>query len=162
MDDEILDALASGATIRACVARFGVDEREVQQVLKAETNRMADGQEMRSEWMLASRRLREVEIKFHNQAVANMDCQAAVVSIKANERRATLNGANAPTAQAVTIMNQVKETEQPSSTVRMLEAIRRLKEEDPDREEREAFEQEWQARKEAAARRQSDDPDQQT
>ena len=61
------------------IPRFGVGEADVSEILKAETDRVSDGAEMRAEWMLASRRLRDVEIKFHNKAVADMDCQAAVV-----------------------------------------------------------------------------------
>jgi len=52
--DEVLDALAGGLSIRACAARFGMREGEVQQILKAETDR-ASGAEIRQEWMLASR-----------------------------------------------------------------------------------------------------------
>ena len=56
-----------------------------------------------------------------------MDPSAAIVSIKASERRATLTGANAPPADLVTVMHAQASEEQTSSTSRMLEAIRRLR-----------------------------------
>jgi len=107
----------------------------------------------RRHWRLV-REIRAIEARL---IAHGRDDVAAVL-----ERRAALNGANAPVAQAVTIMNQAKEAEQPNSTQRLLQAIRDLKASDPDREEREQFEREWQARKEAAAGRQSDDPDPET
>ena len=126
-DDEVLDALAAGLTIRACAARFDMGESDVRDILKAETDRASDGAEMRAEWMLAARRLRAMELAFHRKALDDLDCTAAVVAIKASERRATLTGANAPAAQLVQVMQTQASENEPTNTVKMLEAIRRLR-----------------------------------
>ena len=125
--DDVLDALASGLTIPACARRFSLSEADVSDILKSETDRVADGAEMRAEWMLTARRLREVELKFHAKAVADLDCAAAVVSIKASERRATLTGANAPPAHLVHVMTSQVEDSSQTNTQKMLEAVRALK-----------------------------------
>ena len=132
-DDEVLDALAAGASIRACAARFDMGESDVRDILKAETDRASDGAEMRAEWMLAARRLRAMELAFHRKALDDLDCTAAVVAIKASERRATLTGANAPAAQLVQVMQTQASENEPTNTQKMLAAVRALRgEAEPD------------------------------
>ena len=135
--DAVLDALMGGLSIEAAAARFGMREADVREILKAEIDRNHDGAEMRAEWTLTARRLRRMELAFDRKAIADHDCAAAIVSIKASERRATLMGANAPPAQLVTVMHANAIAAQPSST----EQINRLVDElmskaQPDKPER--------------------------
>ena len=127
----VLDALAFGLSIEDAAGRFGMREAEVRQRLKQETDRVYDGVEQRSQWMLTSRRLELIEVKFARKALDDMDPTAAIVAIKASERRATLCGANAPPAHLVTVMH-TQPIEDGTSTQKMLEAIRRLRGEEPD------------------------------
>ena len=127
--DAVLDALAFGLSIEDAAGRFGMREAEVRQRLKQETDRVYDGVEQRSQWMLTSRRLELIEVKFARKALDDMDPTAAIVAIKASERRATLTGANAPPAHLVTVMHAQASEGRTSSTERMLEAIRRLRSE---------------------------------
>lgn len=91
------------------------------------------GEPLPRQWAERDRRR---AIKLHAKPVADMDCQAAMVSIKANERRATLNGANAPPAQLVTLTSQRKDEETSTSTQPMLAAVRALRgETEPDQPE---------------------------
>jgi len=127
----VLDALIGGLSLAGVADRFGISKSAVQAILKQETDRVYDGAEMRAEWMLTARRLRRMELAFDKKAVEQLDCAAAIVAIKASERRATLTGANAPIGHAVAVMTQSAE-EPTSSTEKMLEAIRRLRGEEPE------------------------------
>ena len=88
--DAVLDALMEGSSIAAAADRFGIRESEVREILKAEVDRCYDGEELRAEWTLTARRLRRMELKFDKQAIENLECTAAMVAIKASERRASL------------------------------------------------------------------------
>jgi len=134
--ESILDAIAFGLTIDEAADRFGIGKADVREILKTETDRVYNGAEQRSDWMLTARRLQRIELKFARKAVNDMDPVAAVVSIKASERRATLCGANAPIGHTVAIMHQQAAENQGSSTLQMLEAIKRLRNEaEPDSED---------------------------
>ena len=93
--DAVLDALMDGMSIEAAAHRFGLREAEVRDILKAETDRAYDGAAMREEWTLTARRLRRMEMVFDRKAIVDLDPTAAIVAIKASERRASLTGANA-------------------------------------------------------------------
>ena len=56
--------------------------------------------------MLEARRLAAVGLKFYRKAMAEAVPQAAIVFIKASERRAMLQGANHPVGHAVTVMHE--------------------------------------------------------
>src|SRR5215469_12737464 len=131
--DAVLDALAFGLSIEDAAGRFGMREADVRELLRQETDRCYDGVEQRSEWMLAARRLQRIELKFARKAFDDMDPTAAIIAIKASERRATLCGANAPIGHAIAVMTQSAE-DQPSTTQteRMLAAIKRLRGEEPE------------------------------
>lgn len=125
--DAVLDFLMTGGSIKAAADRFDMRETEVREILKAETDRAYDGAEMRAEWTLTARRLRRMELAFDAKAIAELDCTAAIVAIKASERRASLTGASAPPAHLVTIMHQNALEEAPTSTEhlrRVLDALR--------------------------------------
>ena len=127
--DKVLDALMDGLSVEAAADRFNMREADVAEILKAETDRVYDGSAMRAEWTLTGRRLRRMELAFDKKAITEMDCAAAIVALKASERRATLTGANAPTAHlgTWTVMHAEAVAEQPNSTQQMLEVLNRLK-----------------------------------
>lgn len=113
-NETILDALAAGLSVKKAAKQFGVPEREVYRALREEVERCRDGERIREVWALEDRRLAAVGLRFYQLAMEG-DHQAAVIYIKASERRATLNGANAPLGHAVTVMHQAAVVEQPSS-----------------------------------------------
>jgi len=129
--EAVLDALASGDTLAAVADQFRLSKAEIRRIIKSEVDRVFDGSEMRVEWMLTARRLRRMELAFDRKAVEQLDCAAAIVAIKASERRATLTGANAPPASIVTLMHANASEEQPTTTAKMLEVVRRLRNEAP-------------------------------
>jgi hypothetical protein len=115
--DAVLDALMEGSSIEAAADRFGLREAEVREILKDETDRAYDGEELRAEWTLTARRLRRMELKFDAKAIADLDCTAAIVAIKASERRASLQGAgSALPSHLLTIMHAQAIAEAPTST----------------------------------------------
>jgi hypothetical protein len=105
--EAVLDALAAGLSVEKAAKRFKLPVAEVRQLLRDEVERCRDGEYMRECWALADRRLAAVEVKFYNKAIeGDGDPQSAIVFVKTNERRGTLNGANAPIGHAVTVMHQ--------------------------------------------------------
>jgi hypothetical protein len=128
---ELLDFLMMGGSIKAAAKRFGMSQPEVRGILADETTRYADASEIKQQWALASRRLLKMEIAFHQRAMEQMDPSAAVIALKANERRSTLaGGGSSQPSHLITLMaNKTLEEEQdsPSSTFRLLASIRRLK-----------------------------------
>ena len=114
--EAVLDFLMDGGSISAAADRFGLRETEVRDILKQETDRCYDGAEMRSEWTLTARRLRRMELAFDRKAIDDLDCAAAIVAIKASERRASLTGANAPPGHLVTVMHANAIEHQETST----------------------------------------------
>jgi hypothetical protein len=97
--ENILDAKTDGMSIAAIAGRFGVSEREVRDILRDEVQRRADGDFLREDWTLTIRRLAVMEAKFGRKAIDHLDEAAAMVSIRANERRASLTGAGQTTIQ---------------------------------------------------------------
>jgi len=126
--ETVLDALAGGLSIHACAAQFGLPEAEVRAIRKAEADRLADGEEIRQQHALANRRLLKMELAFHAKAMAEMDPSAAVIALKANERRFSLNGAGAAQpSHLLMIMNQQKIEAAPTSTDRLRRVLDELK-----------------------------------
>jgi len=131
--EKVLDFLMLGGTVRAAAERFGTPQKEIREIIRLETERCADPTEIRNEWMLASRRLRAMELAFHKQALDQMDPTSAVIALKSNERRSALaGGGSAQASHLLMVMNAQKMEEQPNSTARMIEAIRRLGNADSD------------------------------
>jgi hypothetical protein len=125
--ETIVDAIADGLAVPEAVHRFGLDEREIRTILKRATERCYDGAYMREAWMLEERRLAAVGLKYYQRAMeGDGDPQAAIIFIKASERRATLRGANSPVGHAVTIMHQAAEP-QLTSTKRIRLAVDAVK-----------------------------------
>jgi hypothetical protein len=105
--EAVLDALMDGHSFEAVADRFGLEKADVREILREESERTFDGAAMREEWALTARRLRRMELKFDKQAIDNLDCGAAIVAIKASERRASLSGAgSAVPSHLLMVMNQ--------------------------------------------------------
>src|SRR5262252_4187846 len=106
----VLDALAAGLSVEKAAKRFHMPASEVRQLLRDEVDRYRDGEHMREIWALADRRLAAVEHKFYNRALeGDGDPQSAIVFVKTNERRSTLNGANMPQSHVLQVVSQPPE-----------------------------------------------------
>ena len=126
--DEVLDALMIGDSIGVVADRFGLAKADVREILKDETDRAADGAEMRAEWMLTQRRLKRMELAFDRYAIENLDCNAALVAIKASERRASLSGAgSAQPSHLVAIIHAKALEAAPTSTESALRVLQQLR-----------------------------------
>ena len=124
---DIVQVIADGLTIAKTAERFGVTIDEVRTAIKEAVKELSDGDALRQEWMLEDRRLKAVGLKFYNIAMRDNDPQSAIVFLKASERRATLNGANAPQSYSVQLMNQSAPVEQMTSIDKIEAAIHRLR-----------------------------------
>ena len=78
-----------------------------------------DGDAFRLDWMLEAKRLAACGLGFYQIAMRDNDPQAAMIFIKASERRATLMGANAPAAASVKLIHEAKPEEHQTSTQRI-------------------------------------------
>ena len=118
----ILDVLAAGLSIEKAAKRFHLPVAEVRKILRDEVERCRDGEYMREVWVLADRRLAAVELKFYNKSLeGDGDPQSAIVFVKTNERRSTLNGANMPQSHVLQVVSQPPEAK--SSIERMRDAL---------------------------------------
>jgi uncharacterized protein YbjT (DUF2867 family) len=90
--DVVADALASGETVAEVADRFGMTQAGCAAVFAKETRRCYDGEASRGS--SGARRMETIERKFYRKAIDDLDATAAAIAIKANERRATLCGAN--------------------------------------------------------------------
>jgi hypothetical protein len=95
--EKILDAKSDGMPIAAIARQFSVSEHEVRDILREEIARRSDGDFLRESWSLTLRRLEIMEAKFGRQAIDNLDQGAALVALRANERRASLSNAGSTT-----------------------------------------------------------------
>jgi hypothetical protein len=131
--DQVLDFMMLGGSVRAAAERFGMPQSEVREIIQEETARYADGSEIKREWALASRRLLRMEIAFHERAMEQMDPSCAVIALKCNERRATLQGGGSSQPSHLIAVMQAKtideQQNEPTSTAKMLAAIRALRDE---------------------------------
>jgi hypothetical protein len=126
--DAVLDALMLGASIRTVAQRFGLSQAEVRDVLAAETNRYADAEEIKRDWALASRRLLQMELAFHERALEQLDPSSAIIALKANERRANLaGGGSSQPSHLIALMTAAPVVAEESSTFKMLRVIQQLK-----------------------------------
>jgi hypothetical protein len=125
--EAILDALAGGMSIRMAAKQFDVPEAGVREMLRDEVERCRDGERLREVWALADRRLAAVELKFFNKALeGDGDPQSAIVFVKTNERRSTLNGANNPQSHVLQVISQPPEHAQ-TATDQLEAAIDRIR-----------------------------------
>src|SRR5499427_10878858 len=104
-------AIASGLSMSQVADRFNVSVDEVRDAQKQALAAFSDGGALRLDWMLESKRLAACGLRFYQIAMRDNDPQAAVIFIKASERRATLMGANAPAAASVKLIHEAKPEE---------------------------------------------------
>jgi hypothetical protein len=95
--EAILDARSDGVSIAAIARRFNMAEHEVRDILREEVARYSDGDFLREGWVLTIRGLEQIESKFRRKGLDELNEAAAMVAIRANERRASLTGAGQTT-----------------------------------------------------------------
>ena len=113
--NDMVQAIADGLTLAQTADRFGVSVDEVRDAQKQALAAFSDGGALRLDWMLESKRLAAVGLKFYQIAMRDADPAAAVIFIKASERRATLMGANAPAAATVKLIHDAEPKEHKTS-----------------------------------------------
>ena len=121
--DDMVQAIADGLTIAQAADRFGVSVDEVRDAQKQALAAFSDGGALRLDWMLEAKRLAACGLRFYQIAMRDNDPQAAVIFIKASERRATLMGANAPAAASVKLIHETRPEEHQTSTQRIRAAL---------------------------------------
>jgi len=105
--EDIITAMAAGENAARVAARLGVPIKRVQEAMREAVADMASADTLREEWFLEDHRLKTLGLRFYEIALRDNDPQAAVVFLKASERRATLGGANAPTSFVIHATSQV-------------------------------------------------------
>lgn len=121
--DDIVQALAEGLSTKQVAQRYDLPIRDVREVLREATQAMADGETLREEWYLEDQRLKAIGLRFYGIAMHDNDPQSAVIFLKASERRACLNGANAPQSHAIHVMNQTPAAHHRTSTKKIRDAL---------------------------------------
>jgi hypothetical protein len=103
-DSRIFEARASGRSKREVAREFGLTIKAVDEITKAKVEELQSGAAIRESIGFAAHRLERAEIKLHLRAMeGDGDAAAEMVAIKANERRMTMLGGNAPIGHAVQI-----------------------------------------------------------
>jgi hypothetical protein len=123
--EDIITAMAEGQTSARVAKRLGVPLKLVRAAMREAVATMADGDTLREEWFLEDHRLKTLGLRFYEIALRDNDPQAAVVFLKASERRATLGGANAPTSYTIHAINQAPAHEK-TSTEKIAETLDQL------------------------------------
>jgi hypothetical protein len=121
--DAMVQAIADGLTLTETADRFGVTIDEVREAQKQALAAFSDGEALRLDWMLESKRLAACGLRFYQIAMRDADPAAAAIFIKASERRATLMGANAPAAASVKLIQQAEPKEHETTTQEMIRVL---------------------------------------
>ena len=121
-EEEIIQAVADGLSATKAAKRFGLSLKNVRALIKREADALSDGQTLREQWMLEDRRLRAIGLLFYEKAIKEGNPADAMIFIKASERRATMNGANAPTSHQIHLMNDAA-PDQRSSTQKLSDVL---------------------------------------
>jgi hypothetical protein len=129
-DAKVLELRASGKSAREVAAEFGLTVPEVEAIVKAQVDLLQSGEGLRQSVGLALYRLEKMEVHFHNLAMQDDDATCAAISLKANERRATLSGSNAPIGHSVRMIGDAGPSEE-TSTDQLFRAIKELRESGP-------------------------------
>ena len=87
--DDVIASMARGENATVIAKRLGVHFRKVQAVMREAIAEMADAETLRAEWFLEDHRLKTLGLRFYEIALKENDHQAAIVFLKASERRAT-------------------------------------------------------------------------
>ena len=103
--DVIIHEAAHGRSLRDIAGSRNLTLDEVRKIVNEEAALALDGQNLRREWLLEARRLRELGQKYFSRAMTDDDLNSGLLYIKASERLATLTGMNAPIGHAVQVMH---------------------------------------------------------
>jgi hypothetical protein len=104
-EDRIFEARASGRTARDVAREFDVTVKQVNDIVETKVDELHSGAGLRQSVGFALYRLEKMELKFHARAMADDgDCASAAIALKANERRATLSGSNAPLGHSIQLI----------------------------------------------------------
>jgi DNA-directed RNA polymerase specialized sigma24 family protein len=122
-EDTIVQALADGLSLAQTADRFGVSIDDVRKARSQAVAAFSDGEALRQEWALESKRLAACGMRFYQIAMRDNDTQAAMIFLKASERRATLCGANAPQGHSVHIMHQTATEQKKTSTEKIRDVL---------------------------------------
>jgi hypothetical protein len=123
--DSIVSLVANGMSLRDVAKAHDLTVTEVRGIIDEEAARCFAGAELRRQWLLEARRLRELGQKYYGKAMGDGEeaANSAVIFIKASERLATLTGMNAPIGHAVRVIHQAAPPEQKTSTQEILAAL---------------------------------------
>ena len=99
---------------------------DVLRIIDAAAAEAFSGEQLRREWLLESRRLRELGQKYFSRAMSNDDINSAAIFIKASERLATLVGLNAPVGHSVSIIHASAPPVQQTSTQQLRAVLDKL------------------------------------
>jgi hypothetical protein len=127
-DDLILEKRVHGRAVRRIAREHRTTPAAVDQVLDAYADQALAGKHLRRSLALQLARLDLILETFLAQAVAG-DAASAMVCIKAEERRSTLLGLNAPAASIHSVSVIQEPAPMPTSTDRIAAAINRIRRE---------------------------------
>ena len=102
--DEIVTAVANGVSLRAVARSHRMTESEVREIIDAEAACCFQGEQLRREWMPEAKRLSQLGALYFERAMQG-DADAAIIYLKASERRATLCSINATQCYSVQIIH---------------------------------------------------------
>jgi hypothetical protein len=103
--DAIIHEAVHGCALRDIARSHDLTVAEVRKIIDEEAALAFSGEQLRREWLLEARRLRELGQKYFSRAMTGDDTNSAAIFIKASERLATLTGMNAPIGHAVQVIH---------------------------------------------------------
>jgi hypothetical protein len=126
----------NGKSVRDIARERGMTQAAIEAIIDRAAEEALSARALRRLLHVEACRLEAIKSVLFEKAMAGENAAAAIY-IKASERLSSMIGINSPQGHYVTISSTIEPAEQPSNTVRMLEAIRRLKgeAEKPDDEE---------------------------
>jgi hypothetical protein len=104
----IVQAAANGLTPRDIATAHGMTQAAVREIIDQEAARCFDGEYLRRELLLETKRLDALGAKYFARAMAGEgDINAGVLYVKISERKSALTGLNPTAGFAVQIIHQV-------------------------------------------------------
>jgi hypothetical protein len=134
------DFVYGGQSVESIARSRRLTVAEVTRIVDEEAARRMSGEELRRGLYVEAVRL-EALLRRHFAAAMEGDTISAALYVKTSERLSSMIGTNAPIGHAVHVIHSsAKPVEQGTSTQRMLEAIRRLRNEPEPEDEQEPLE----------------------
>lgn len=125
--DAIIHEAVHGRALRDIARSHDLTVAEVRKIIDQEAALAFSGEQLRREWLLEARRLRELGQKYFGRAMTDDDINCAAIFIKASERLATLTGMNAPIGHAVQLIHATAPPAAQTSTEQIRAAIDRIR-----------------------------------